>query len=160
MFDIGDVIALIALLISAGLAVIRLLEWRAKPKLRADMDWLAANGEPTRLQVVVSNRGRARGGVRALLLSPSAAHDPTTAFSHQPMLARFPAMIEPGDLALFTFEVKPEQSDTTLTRALLDGSFTYLILIDQHDRPHPWMIPQRPPDSDTRRNSYGRVAKR
>jgi hypothetical protein len=123
------------------------------------MDWLAANGEPTRLHVVVSNRGRAVGGVRALLLSPSATHDPQTAFSHQPMLSRFPAMVEPGELMLFTFEVSPRQIGFTLTRQLLDGTFTHVILIDQHDKPHPWLIPERASDSDTRRNSYGRVAK-
>jgi len=77
MIDWGDAIAFAALLISGALAVLRVLEWRAKPDLHVDMDWLAANGEPTRLNVVVSNRGRARGGVRALLPSSSAT-------SHRP----------------------------------------------------------------------------
>lgn len=60
-FDWGDLIALLALLISGALAVIRIIEWRAKPDLHVDMDWLAATGEPTKLSVVVSNQGRARG---------------------------------------------------------------------------------------------------
>jgi hypothetical protein len=99
MFDKGDAIAIAALIISAALAVLRFLEWRAKPELHADPDWLAANGEPTRLNVVVSNTGRARGGVRALLLSPSATHDPEVSFSHPgsnltlsqaPLMPRFP----------------------------------------------------------------------
>jgi hypothetical protein len=89
VFDWGDAIAFVALLISATLAFLRFIEWRARPQLHADPDWLAASGEPTRLTVVVSNRGRARGGIRALLLSPSESHDPETAFSHYAMLGHF-----------------------------------------------------------------------
>lgn len=158
-FDWGNLIAVVALLISGGLAVLRLLEWRAKPNLHVDMDWLAAIGEPTRLNVVVSNRGRARGGVRALLLSSSGTHDPSTAFSHYSMLGHFPAKIEPGELALFTFQVSPNDQQT-FTRNLLSGAFTHLILIDQNDNRIAFRIPERPPESETRRNRYGRVSKR
>jgi hypothetical protein len=160
MFDWGDAIAFAALLISAGLAILRFLEWRAKPELHADPDWLAAVGEPIRLNVVVGNRGRARGGVRALLLSPTEKHDPDVSFSHQPMLARFPVMLEPGDLAQFTFEVKPEEQHT-FTQRLLGGGFTHVLLVDQDDKKHPFPIPLPPPTAEgSRRNRYGRVAKR
>jgi hypothetical protein len=117
VFQWGDAIAFAALLISAALAILKFTDWRAKPDLHADPDWLAASGEPTRLNVVVSNAGRARGGVRALLLSPSAKHDPETSFSHHPMLGHLPAMVEPGDLALFAFEVRPEDPQTLCIRS-------------------------------------------
>jgi hypothetical protein len=158
-FDWGDLIAVVALLISGTLAVVRILEWRARPNLHVDIDWLAATGEPTRLNVVVSNRGRARGGVRALLLSPSETHDPLTAFSQYSMLGTFPANIEPGELSLFTFQVAPEDPQT-FTRNLLTGAFTHLILIDQNDDRKAFRIPEKPPESETRRNQYGRVSKR
>ena len=68
-------------------------------------------------------------------------------------------MVEPGDLALFTFEVMPEDPQT-LTRKLLAGEFTHVILVDQHNEKRAFPIPSRPPDSDTHRNRYGRVSKR
>jgi hypothetical protein len=158
-FEWGDAIALVALALSIGLAVLKAIEWQAKPDLHVDVDWLAAAGEHTRLNAVVSNRGRARGGLKALLLSPSPNHDPEVTFSHYAMLDRFPTMLERGDLRLFTFVVDPHD-ENSLTRRLLDGSFTHLLLIDQADKCTPFPIPPRPPDSETRRNRYGRVSKR
>lgn len=160
MPDWGDWIAAFALVISLVLAGIRIAEWRATPEFHASLDWLAASGEPIVLHVVVSNRGRARGGIRALLLSPTPTHNRDTAFSHYPMLSKLPAMVEPGDLAPFGYEVKAEDTRHTLTRDLLNGGFRYVLLIDQAHRVHAFPIPERPPESETRRNSYGRVAKR
>jgi hypothetical protein len=157
---VGDVIAVIALLISAFLALLKGLEWRASPDLHVDTDWIAANGEPTTLQIVVSNRGRARGGVRAVLLSPTSQHDPETAVQQLAMLSELPRMIGPRELALFTVRVVASDRQFSFTRGVLEGHFSHVILIDDAHQTRSFPITPRPPDSDTRRIRYGRVAKR
>ena len=68
-------------------------------------------------------------------------------------------MVEPGDLALFTFTVE-RKADNRFSRSVRDSHFRYVILIDERRKPHAFPIPERPPDSGTRRNRYGRVARR
>lgn len=152
-------IALVALAVSTALAVLRFIEWQAKPEWDVDVDWLGAEAEPVSLHIVVGNHGRARGGIRAVLLSPTEDHDPQTAFAHLPMQAQLPVMVEPGDLAPFTFTAE-RRATTTLSRSLIDGQFHYVIIIDERRKAHAFPISDRPPDSGTRRNRYGRVAKR
>lgn len=66
------VVAILGFVLSAFLETLRLLEWRAKPDLRLDMDWIAGSG-PTTLRLAAVNRGRRAGTVRrsSSALAPS-----------------------------------------------------------------------------------------
>ena len=75
------------------------------------------------------------------------------------MLEKLPAMIDPGDLRLFTFQVRADDH-FTFTRHVLGGQFSHLILIDQDNDRKAFRIPERLPDSDTRKNRYGQVARK
>lgn len=146
-------------LVALFLAWLRLLEWRAKPDLRLDMDWIVGGGGPATLRIVAENRGKARGGIRNVVFSRGANHDPQTAFIYFQHGDELPVPLDPGAFARFTVELDPNGTQT-FTQALLGGSLTHAILIDQDNAPHPFEIPKQPEDQKNRVSGMGRVAKR
>ena len=151
--------AILGFLVAAALAVLRFVEWRAKPDLRLSMDWIVGGG-PSTLIIVAENRGRSRGGVRSVVVSPSASRDPATSFAFLAHMDALPVMLDPGAFARFPIELKPEDT-TSYTTRLLGGGFTHAILIDQDEKAHAFPIPPQPgTDDNMRRSLYGRVAKR
>jgi hypothetical protein len=158
------IIGTLALAVSGFLAVLRFLEWRAEARLEMDGDWMQATGEHTVLRLVVTNAGRARGGVRAIVLSPSDRYDPSPGsegegFIPYDLIGELPAMVDPGHFAAFRIKLDPT-AQNTFTRRLLDGGLTHVILIDHKQEPHAFPTPLRTEATGTRRSTYGRVAKR
>lgn len=156
--ELRDVIAAAALVISAFLAWLRFQDWRARPNLRLDMDWMTGGGGPTTLRIAVGNRGKARGGVRDIVLSSSPNLDDSS-FGYLPIVEQLPVMLDPGHFVTFRVTIDPN-GQTSFTQKLLDGTFTHAILVDQDERSHPFRLPERLPDSPNRISTYGRVAKR
>jgi hypothetical protein len=154
-----DLIAGLALLLSAYLAWLRYRDTRARPDLRLDMDWIQGGGGPTTLVIVATNRGDARGGVRAVVFSPTRNLDPATGFYLMRMVERLPVMLDPGHFERLPVELYPND-DTTFTKRILQGGFSHAILVDQDQKAHPFAIPEKPPETGNRTSTYGRVAKR
>ena len=155
------VVALLSFGLSLFLAWLRLQEWRAKPDLRLDMDWIIGGGESTTLRIVAENRGRARGGVRNIVLSLGEHHDPKTSFAWLSHQEELPVMLDPGDFKRVEIRVDPKQKDNyTFTGRLVSGGFTHAILIDQDGKPRAFPIPAQPEDTENRVSLVGRVVRK
>lgn len=121
------------------------------------MDWLVGGG-PTILRLVVENRGKARGGVRDVVLSEYRVHDPTASYAFRPPLDELPVMIEPGGLVRLPIELNPN-NDTNFTKNLLSGQFKFAILIDQDGSAKAFPIPPKPEDTGNRVSLVAKVRK-
>ena len=151
------VVSVVALTVSGLLAV---REARAAPDLHLYLNWVTGGPAPWSFRIVVENRGRARGTVRNVLLSTSERFDKDTAMEFLPHLEVLPEMLEPGDVLRLAIPLDPNLDSTTLSKGLLEGGYTHVILIDQRDTPRAFTIPPMPTTGETRRSLAGRVAKR
>jgi hypothetical protein len=153
------VVAILSFALSLFLGWLKFEEWRAKPHLWLDMDWIVGGGAPSTLRIAAGNRGKARGAVRNIAFSPTEHYDRATAFEFLNHLADLPVMVEPGAFERFTVALDPND-DYAFTKGLLGGSLTHAILIDQDSSPHPFPIPTQPSDGDNRVSGVGRVRKK
>ena len=151
-------VSILALGISAYIGWLRYQDTQAEPDLRLDMDWIIGGGGPSTLRIVAENRGKARGGVRNIVLSPGENHDPKTAYGFLHHLDELPVMLDPGHFARFPIDLDPN-ARYSFTQGLLSGHFTHAILIDQDRMPRAFTIPSQPEQQDNRVSLAGRVVK-
>jgi hypothetical protein len=152
------VVAILGFGISLLLAWLRFEERQAKPDLQISMDWMVGGGDKATLLIVVENHGRARGGVRHVVLSPTEQHDPSTGFVFYDHYEMLPAAVDPGSFVRLAITVNPRR-DTALTHQLLSGTFTHAVLIDWKNNTTAFAIPKQPDEQRNRASLVGRVSR-
>lgn len=148
-------VSIVALSVSGAMA---LREWRAKPDLRLYLDWIVGGG-PTTFRIIVENRGRARGTVRDIVVSPTATYDTATAYVYLAHLDDLPMMLDAGAVAHLPVVLDPNAKEN-YSRRLLDGGFTHAILIDGDDVSHAFLIPAKPDGAESRVSRAGNVRRK
>lgn len=123
------VVAILGFGVSLFLAALRFEERRAKPDLYLDMDWTVGGGDFSTLRIVAGNRGKATGGVRHIVFSPTEQHDRATGFEFMPHFEVLPVRLDPGDFTHLPVSLMPK-GESAFTRHLLSGQFKYAILVD------------------------------
>jgi hypothetical protein len=153
---VPDPIGAAGFIVATILAILKVREYFARPDLRLDCHWMGGGGEQSlTLRVVASNRGKGKGGIRAIVVAAGENADRDHRWLYWPVWDKMPRTLEPGDLASFDIPTKLAGS-TTLAKGLTSGTITHAILFDERDRPKAFRIPQRT-DERNRMTTYGRL---
>jgi hypothetical protein len=138
------VIAVVALLISTGLAGLKVWEtFFQRPRFKARLDWITGPLHEPILQWSITNVGRARGSVREIRLrTADMPQDKGWSKAHA-IMDHLPVTLEPGETSqLFRIQLDPAEPHA-FDRALVSGDIRLLDVVDGSDQITSFAVPVR-----------------